>query len=185
MRYAGRAFWLLIAAAAAAAIFSGYAAGAFVINSFQSIPAQSSAWGAPQPPPGVTYPLAQAEIVNATTVPAAGACLTLHYGNLSSPIALTNGTVTPICLTSAATGFAMGDLMYTFEVSWSHSALVSTTFQIQVAVDVVPAANDITVTTYVATSATIVNSESAVYALDMTEAGDTSVVSMTVLVTQL
>jgi hypothetical protein len=175
----------VIAAAAAGAIFSGYAAGAFVISSFQTVPAQSSAWGAPQTPPGVTYPLAQAELVNASTVPATGACTSLHFGNLSSPNALVNGTVTPICLTSALTGFAYADIMYVFEVTWSNAALTSTVFEVQLGVDVTPAANDIVANVYVATSPTIVASESAIFAVDLTQAGDTSLVTINVLVTQL
>jgi len=182
---AGRAFWLIIAAVAAGAVFSGYAAGAFVINSFQSVPAQSAAWAAPPAPPGISYPFAKAELVNATTLPAAGGCTTTHFGNLSSPIPLTNGTVTPICLTTAATGYAMGDVMYVYEITWNHSALASTTFEVQVSVDVVPATNDVVANVYVATSATITVSESAIFSIDMIEAGDTSVVTVTPLITQL
>jgi hypothetical protein len=182
---AGRAFWLIIAAAAAAAIFSGYAAGAFVISSFQSVPAQGSAWAAPQSPPGLTYPVSEAEIVSASTVPATGACTAINFGNLTNPIALTNGTVTPICTTSAVTGYGQGDTMYVYEITLSHAALVSTTFEIQLGVDVVPTANDIVATVYVATSAVITVSESAIFAIDMTQVGDTSLVSVNVLVTQL
>jgi len=184
-RVAGRAFWVIIAAAAAGAIFSGYAAGAFVIGSFQSVPAQSSAWAAPQSPPGMSYPLAEAEIVSASTVPAGGACTATNLGTLASPIALTNGAATAICLTSAATGYNVGDEMYIFEVNWSSSALPSTPFEVQVGVDVVPATNDIVENVFVATSATITTYELAILAVDLTQAGDTSLVSINVLVTQL
>lgn len=159
--------------------------GAFLLGSFSSVPAQSSASGTPSAPPGVSYTLAQAQIVSGTSVPATGACTTSNLGNLSSPTALTNGTSTGICLSTAVGGFAAGDVMYILQVSWNHSALNATVFEAQIAVDVTPTSHNIVATSYVKTSATIVSSESAVFAVDLIEAGDTSVTGFSVLITQL
>lgn len=167
------------------ALVGAYAVGSFILGSFASVPSQSSAVGIPNAPPGVSFVFAEAQLVNHSTAPAAGACTALNLGNASSPTALTNGTVTPICLSSSVGGFASADTMYTLEIGWNATALNSTVFKVQVTIDVTPSANDITVTSYVKTSAKIVSSDWAVYAVDLTQAGDTSVVQFGVLVTEL
>ncbi|MGB6500234.1 MAG: hypothetical protein WBG19_02375 [Thermoplasmata archaeon] len=164
---------------------SGFATAAFVLGTFNSNPFQSSASGTPNAPPGVSYVLARAYEVNATGVPAAGACVTSNLGTLVAPTALVDGAATGICLNTPALGFGTGDIMYVFEVQWSNLAAVSTTFQVQIGVDVTPAANDVVVASYVQTSATITTSEQAIFALDMTAASDTSVVQFNILMTQL
>lgn len=184
-RLIGRGFWAVIAAAAALIITSGFAVGAFVIGSFSSNPFQSSAVGTPNAPPGLSYVLAEAEIVNATNIPVAGSCVTSNLGHLATPTALTDGTATGICMNAPAAGFATGDTMYIFEVSWSNTAAVSTVFEVQLGVVVSPGANDVVETSYVETSATITVSEQAIFALDLTAAGDSQVVSFNVLTTQL
>jgi len=182
---AGRGYWVFVAGAAALIISAGWAVGAFVIGTFASSPFQSSAMGTPSAPPGVSYVLTEAQIVNATSIPAAGSCLTLNLGTLAIPTALTSGAATGICLNAPVAGFGSSDVMYVFEVSWSSTAAVSTPFEIQVGVSVLPAANDVVVTAYVETSATIATSEQAIFALDMTAAGDTSIVQYSLLTTQL
>jgi hypothetical protein len=161
------------------------AMGSFIIGSFSSSPPQSSAGGIPNAPPGVSFVFAEAQIVNATTVPAAGACAASNLGTSASPTNLTSGTVTALCLSSAVGGFSAADLMYTLEIAWNTTAANATAFKVQVSLDVTPTAHDIAVTSYVKTSATITSAESAVYALDLTQSGDTGVTQFSVLVTQL
>ncbi|HTW55692.1 MAG TPA: hypothetical protein VMG36_04505 [Thermoplasmata archaeon] len=184
-RFGGTAVWLIIGGAAAAIVSSGFVVGAFVIGSFGSSPHQSSVFGAPTAPPGLSYVAAQAEIVSPSTTPAAGACVTSNLGTIGTPTLLVNGTTTAICLSTNASGFTTGDTMYTFEVSFSHLAANATIFELQFGVDVTPGANDIVATSYVETSVSIVNSENATFAVDMTESGDTSLVQYGILVTQL
>lgn len=159
--------------------------GSFVFGSFSSVPLQSSAGGLPNAPPGVSFPLAEAQLVNGTTVPAVGACTTSNLGTLASPTRLTNGVATGLCLNTPAGGFASGDTMYILEISWSSAAANATIFRLQVSIAVTPAANDISVTSYINTSATISTSEQAIYALDLSQTSDTSITSFAVLVTQL
>jgi hypothetical protein len=163
----------------------GYALGSFVLGGFGSAPAQSAASGAPSAPPGVTYVEVLAMPVNSSTTPATGGCNASNLGNATHPTNLTNGTSTAICLSHSATGFAAGDTMYVLEVSWNATALNSTVFKIQVSIDVSPSTNDISVTAYLRTSATISTSEQAVFALDMIQAGDTAVTGYSMLTTQL
>jgi hypothetical protein len=184
-RFSGTGVWLIIGGAAAAIVASGFAVGAFVIGSFGSTPLQSSAFGAPMPPPGLSYVSAQAQIVGPTTVPAAGACVASNIGTLGTPTALANGTNTGICLSTNASGFLTGDTMYTLEISFSHLAANSTIFEIQIGIDVTPSGHSIAVTSYLKTSASIVSQENATFALDLTESGDISVVQYGLLVTQL
>jgi hypothetical protein len=178
-------FWAIVGVAAGLIVFSGFATAAFVLGTFQSNPFQSSASGTPNAPPGVSYVLAEAQIVNATSIPATGACTTSNLGTVGTPTALTNGAKTGICLNAPVAGFGAGDTMYIFEVSWSNLAAVSTTFQVQIGVDVTPTSNDIVATSYVETSSTITTSEQAIFAIDMSAAGDTSLVQFNVLMTQL
>lgn len=175
----------MVAVGAALIITSGFAVASFVIGTFSSNPLQSSAAGTPGAPPGVSYVLAEAQIVNATTHPDAGACVTSNLGTLVAPTALTNGVDTGICLNTPVAGFGSGDTMYVFEVSWGATAAVSTIFEVQIGVVVTPSANDVVATSYVETSATITTSEQATFAIDMTAAGDTSIVQFNVLTTQL
>lgn len=164
---------------------AGYALGSFVLGGFSSSPPQSAASGIPNAPPGVSFVSAEAQFVNATSSPATGACTAANLGNLSSPTALVSAAATTICLSHSATGYAAGDIDYTLEVSWNNTAANATIFKVQVSIDVTPAANDVSVTTYVKTSATIASSEQAVYAIDMIQAGDTSVTGYAMLVTEL
>jgi hypothetical protein len=172
---------LIVAGCAVLIAVAGYSAAAFVISTF---PTQAGGSGAPSAPAGVSYGLAQAQIVGPTTVPATGACSVSNLGTQASPTNLTNGSNTGICLNTATGGFAPGDTMYVLEVSFSHSALVSHIFQAQIRVSVTPTVNDIAVTAYVRTSAAIAVVEYATFALDMTSAGDTSILQYTLLVTQ-
>ena len=184
-RLAGRVFWLVPAVAAIGIVSSGFAAGAFLIGTFGSVPNQAAAQGAPQAPPGVTFVLAQAEVVGAGTTPATGACTASNLGTVATPTALTDGTNTGICLSTSATGFAGGDLMYVLELSFGPTAALSTQFQVQIGVGVTPSANSVTAVSVVETSATITNYENATYALDLAQKGDTSIVQFSLLVTQL
>lgn len=184
-RLLGRGIWLVVAGASALIVTSGFALAGFVIGTFSSNPFQSSATGTPSPPPGVSYVLAEAQIVNSTNIPTAGSCTTSNLGSLATPTALANGAATGICLNAPVGGFVAGDTMYIFEVSWSSVAAVSTPFSVQLGVVVTPSSNDLVATSYVQTTATISPSEQAIFALDMTAAGDTSIVQFNVLVTQL
>ncbi len=180
-----RSYWVFIAAGAGAIVFSGAVLGAFVIGTFTSNPPQSAASGVPQAPPGVSFVLAKANPVNGTSIPAAGACTTSNLGTLGTPTALTDAGTVGICLNAPVAGFTAGDIMYDFEINWGTSAAPSTIFEVQLGIDIVPSANDVVATSYVETSATLATGDNAVFAVDMTAAGDTSLTSYTILVTQL
>jgi len=184
-RLTGRSFWILIVGAALTIGVSGAVTASFVIGTFAYNPPQSAASGSTAAPPGLSYVQALAFPVGPSTTPASGACNASNLGTLATPTALTNGASTAICLNAPATGFLAGDVVYTFEVSWSTLAAVSTPFEIQIGVDVMPSANSIVATAYVSTTATITPYENATFSLDMTAAGDTSVVQYSLLVTQL
>jgi len=160
-------------------------AGSFVFGSFSSVPPQSAAGGIPNAPPGVWFVIAQAQMVNASTIPATGACTASNLGNISSPVLLSSGNTSGLCANHVPGGFATGDMMFTMEIGWNATALNATIFKVQVSFAVTPSANDVAVTSYVKTSVRITSPEMAVYALDITQAGDTSVTSFSALVTQL
>ncbi len=164
---------------------AGYTVGALVIGSFSSSPPQSAAYGLPQAPPGVSFVSAEAQMVNLTTSPAVGGCTASNLGNLTSPTALVSGASTAICLSHSASGYDAADFMYTLQIQWNATAANATVFKVQVSLDVTPSANDLFVTAYVKTSATITSPESAVLAVDLTQSSDTSVTAYAVLVTQL
>jgi len=164
---------------------AGYALGSFVLGGFNSSPPQSAASGIPNAPPGVSFVSAEAQFVNSTSNPATGACTAANLGNLTVPVALVSGAATSICLSHSAGGYAAGDIDYTLEVSWNNTAANATIFKVQVSIEVTPATNDLSLTTYVKTSATITTSEQAIYAVDMIQAGDTAVTGYAMLVTEL
>jgi len=172
---------LIVAGSAVLIAVAGYSVSAFVISTF---PSQGSVSGGPSAPAGVSNVLAQAQLVGSTTVPATGACSVPNLGTQVSPTNLTNGSNTGICLNTATGGFATGDTMYVFEISFNHSALVSHVFQVGIRVSVTPAVNSVALTAYVRTSAAIAVVEYATFAVDLTSAGDTSVLQYTLLVTQ-
>jgi hypothetical protein len=164
------------------------ALGSFVIGSFGSIPAQSSAGGIPNAPTGVSFPTATALLVNSTTVPATGNCTSSNLGSVGAPTLLSNGNSTPVCLSTNATGYAFGDTAYTLVIQWSSSAANATEFEVQVSISVTPSGHDITGangTAYVKTSTHISTSERAVFCLDLTQSSDGAVTSFGVLVTEL
>jgi hypothetical protein len=163
----------------------GYALGSFVLGGFSSAPPQSAASGVPNAPPGVTFVQALAMPVNSSTSPATGGCTASNIGNATVPTNLTDGAATAICLSHSVGGFGAGDTMYVLEVSWNATASNSTVFKVQVSIDVTPSTNDVSVTSYVRTSATITTSEQAVFAVDMLQAGDTAVTGYSMLMTQL
>jgi len=179
--------WFIVLGLGAAILASvtALSLGSFTFGSFSSVPNQSSAGGIPNAPPGVTFPLAEAQLVNSTTVPASGACVTSNLGTSTSPTRLSNGNATGICMKTVVGGFAPGDTMFTMEISWSSVAHNATVFKLQVSMSVTPSANDVSVVSYINTSATITSSEQAIYALDLNQASDTSVTGFSVLVTEL
>jgi hypothetical protein len=75
--------------------------------------------------------------------------------------------------------------MYVLEVSWGTTAANATIFEAQIGVSVTPAANDIVAASYLKTSATITSAETAIFAIDLTQAGDTSLITFNVLITEL
>jgi hypothetical protein len=163
---------------------SALTVGSFVIGSFGSIPNQASAGGIPNAPPGVTFVKAEAALVNATTTPAAGACTAANNGTYASPVTLANNTVSAICMNTAVGGFASADTMFVLIILWNGAAN-ATKFQLQVSIDVTPASHDASLLSFVATPSGVIANEQVVYALDLTQAGDTSVTSFSALVTQL
>ena len=171
--------------AAILAAVGALSVGSLVLSSFASTPRQAGASGLLNAPPGLSFPLAEAQPVNATTIPAAGACISSNLGTLAIPTLLSNGVAVGLCLNTPAGGFAPADMMFIMEISWSSAAANATVFKLQVSVDVTPSANNVNATSYVNTSRTISTSEQAIYALDMTQALDTSVTGFSVLVTQL
>jgi hypothetical protein len=179
-------YWIV--AAGAIALSSGFAFGALTFGPFAFSPQQTGASGAPPPPPvGISFPLAQLQLVSnnsSAPPPRAGACATSNLGTNGTPTALVNGTNTTICLSTHGGGYALGDLAYILDVSWNKSAALSTTFQVQVSLIVSPSANSFTATAYVKTSATITSHEGATFAIDLTQANDTAINHYSVLVTE-
>lgn len=166
-------------------ILGGAALGAFTIGTFSRIPTQSSATGAPQPPPGVSYVLAEATVIGPSSTPPAGSCTTPNLGTSGSPILLSDGNSTLLCLSTSATGFQASDVVYLLEIAWNRSALTSAEYKVAVAVSVTPSTNDVLATSFVKSSPTITVNETAVYALDLTQAGDTALNQYSVIVTLL
>lgn len=178
------AYWLF--AAAAITLVAGLTVGALTLGSFSFTPHQAGAAGVPpSPPDGVSFPLAEASLVAASTNPAVGACNKTNLGTEAKPTNLTSGVNATLCLSSSTNGFALGDAVYLIEISWNASAPLSTEFEIQVYFGTTPTVNSVSVTSYILTTATITAYEGAVYVLDLTQAGDTSVTGFSVLVTQL
>ena len=181
-----RPLWVVLGVGGAIlASVGALAVGSYVIGSFASVPLQSSAGGIPNAPPGVSYVQVLGQIVNGSTNPPTGACAALNLGTLASPRLLTDGAATALCTKAVVGGFVAADQMYTMEIQWNSSAANATEFKLQVSFDVTPSANDVSVTSYVNTSAHITLAEQAIYALDLTQAGDTSVTAFSVLVTEL
>jgi len=177
---------LYVALGVGAAILASVGAlsvGSLVFSTFASVPQQTGATGIPNAPPGVSFPLAEGQVVSGTSTPATGGCSVGNLGTLTSPTLLTDGATTALCLNTPVGGFAAADDMFELEIAWSHAA-ANGSFKLQVSIDVTPSANDVGATSYVNTSAITV-SEQAFYALDLTQAGDTSVTGFSVLVTQL
>lgn len=161
------------------------AVGSFIIGTFGSVPPQSSAGGIPNAPTGVSFVLAEAVLVNGTTVPQTGNCSALNFGTLSSPTPLSNANATTVCLSANAGGYQTGDIAYTLEVAWSTAAANATVFKIQVSIDTTPASHDANGTVFLKTAAHITASEDAVFAVDLTQQADTAATSFNILVTQL
>ncbi|MGP8078013.1 MAG: hypothetical protein ACLQC7_07055 [Thermoplasmata archaeon] len=164
---------------------TGVVLGAFVLGSFGSNPPQISAGGIPGAPAGVSAVLAEAQIVNATSIPPTGGCTASNLGTFALPTVLVSGASTGLCLSHSVTGFAASDTMYVLEVAWGTAAANATIFQVQVGISVLPAANDLVVSSYLKTSTTITSTETAIFAVDLTQSGDTSLVQYDVLVTEL
>lgn len=178
------AYWLF--AAAAITLVAGLTVGALTLGSFSFTPHQTGATGVPpSPPDGVSFPLAEAQLVTASTTPAAGACNKTNLGTEAKPTNLTNGANTTVCLSSSSNGFALGDAVYLIEVSWNASAPLSVEFEVQVYFGTTPAVNSVAVTSYVLTTATITSYEGAIFVFDLTQSGDSSVTGFSALVTQL
>ena len=170
----------------AIALIAGFAVGTLTFGGFGNSPRQTSATSVtPNAPVGVWFPLVEATLVTASSQPAVGDCVSSNLGTEGSPTALTSGVNTTICMSTSADGFALGDLAYILDVEWNTTAVVSTTFEVQVFFAVTPTTGDLVQTSYVQTSPTITSPEIALYALDVTQAGDHGVTGFTVIVTQL
>ncbi|HTT15874.1 MAG TPA: hypothetical protein VMH49_00735 [Thermoplasmata archaeon] len=168
------------------ALIAGFAVGALTFGTFGNSPRQTSATSVtPNAPTGVTFPLVEATMVTASSSPATGDCASSNLGTAGAPTALASGTNTTICLSTAAGGYALGDLTYILDVEWDTTADAATTFEVQVFFAVTPTANDVVQTAYVQTSGTITSPEVGVFALDLTQSGDNSVTGFTVIVTEL
>ncbi len=164
---------------------AGFTLGSLTLGGFSNAPPQSTAYGVISSAPGVSFVEAELELVNATSIPSAGGCAAADLGTAASPTALVNDASTPICLSSAAGGYAQGDEMFVLEIDWNTSASSATTFRVQISVDVNPTVNDVVLTTYVQSTSVIAPSEQGVFCLDLAESGDTSVVQYAAVVTQL
>jgi len=185
-RTALRGTFYLVLAVAVFALIGGFTLGSFTFGTFGYIPRQSSASGtAPGSPAGLSFPLAEAQMVSPTTVPATGNCNATNLGNNSSPVRLSNGNLTGVCLNAAVGGFSTGDTMWIIEVSWNNTSTPSTLFQLKLFVGVTPSSNDVLAVAYVATSASITTFETVVLAVDLSKAGDSSIGSFNLLATEL
>ena len=163
----------------------GFVLGSLALGWSTPAPRQNTSYGLVGAVPGVSFALAQATVVNSSTTPAAGGCAVANLGNVTAPVGLASGAADPVCLSAATGGYSPGDVMYLLEVSWDSKASNATLFRLTVSVGVTPSTNDIQETSYVRTSSTISSAEQAVYALDLFQAGDTSVTGFSVVVTQL
>lgn len=167
-------------------LLTGFTIGALTLGGFGSSPRQASAQVViPGPPAGLTFPLAEAVFVTASSSPAVGACAASNLGTQLSPTPLVNGKNTTICLATVTDGFALGDTAYILDLEWNKTAAISTTFEVQVFISASPSSNDVLVTSFVNTTATITTEEIATFAIDLTAADDSGVTGFNVLVTQL
>lgn len=163
---------------------TGFTLGSLVIGTFSSTSQQTAAYGIPSAPPGVAWVSAEAQLVTPTSAPVTGSCTAPNLGTVAAPTALAQGTTTPICLSTSVDGFATSDLVFALNISWGPTAATSTTFQVQIAIDVT-GSSDVLATAYVQTSPTITTSEQAIFALDLSQSSVTSVTEFSALVTQL
>jgi hypothetical protein len=186
-RTALRGTFYVVLAVAVFAVIGGFSLATFTFGGFGFTPRQAGASGtASNSPSGLSFPLAEGQLVSASTTPAAGACTTSNLGTNLTPTVLTNGASTGICLSNkTGTGFVTGDSMWILEVAWNSSATPLSLFQLKVFIQTTPTINDVQETAYVMTSATISTNETAVLAVDLTESGDTSVGEFSVLVTEM
>lgn len=176
---------LLVTGVATLAMVGGFAIGTLTVGSFSSSPHQTGASNlAPSGPAGVSFPLAEATMVTLTSHPGVGDCVSSNLGTLSAPTPLTSGTNTTLCLSTPVAGFVEGDTVFILDIQWNSSAVVSTTFEVQVFLAVNPSSNDVLATSFVSTSATIASPEVAVFALDLTQSTDYAITGFNVLVTQ-
>ncbi len=181
-----RGTFYLVLAIATFAVVAGFALGSFTFGSFGFIPKQTGASGvAPGAPAGVQFPLAEAELVTPSSTPATGACTTTNLGTNVTPNHLTDGGSLGICLNAFAGGYLTGDTIWILEVSWNATASVSTLFNVSIFESTTPTADSILASAWIETSATITASETAVFAVDLSQGTITSVNSFNVLVTQV
>lgn len=179
------AFVLLGVGLAILTFIPGFVLGSLALGWSAPAARQNTSYGMLDTVPGVSFALAEASVVNSSTTPATGGCSVSDLGNATTPVGLANAEANPVCLSAASGGYAEGDVMYLLEVSWDSKASNATTYQVSVSVGVTPSTNDIQEVSYVRTSPTISPAEQAVYALDLFQAGDSSVTGFSVVVTQL
>jgi len=136
----------------------------------------------PNPSAGVSLVYAGVVTVGNAGTLGPGNCTASNVGTQPDPTQLQNGAYSTLCLISSPTGFARGDAVYIIELRFDRSANASTVYQIHVQIDVTPSTNDISVISFLRTSAVLSLQESATYALDVTQEGDTAIVSFAILV---
>jgi hypothetical protein len=172
------------------AMVGGFALASFTIGNFTNAPGQSGAGGTVGVATGVTFTSAQAISASSTSVPVAGAsgCIAVDSSSALLPDSLTYGASPgsnlPICVNAvASTGFTTGDTLYTWTITWSSSAPVSTTYEIAIYIS---ATHDVQTSYFVKTPSSITSGDiaNAVLGLDMTVASDTAVNSYSVIVSQ-
>ena len=151
----------------------------------QGSPSRSSPHGTPNAPAGVSLIFAGTETVGAAGEPGPGNCTESNIGSRASPTALENGTNIPVCLTTSSTGFSVGDILYAVELAFNRSANASTTYEVEIAIDVTPPVNNIAAVSYVRTSSSLRAAEDVTYVVDVTLTGDSQVTMFAVLATEL
>jgi hypothetical protein len=177
-RFSSRLMMALIALS----FISGAALAAFAMGSFTNTYNEAGAQYTPNPPTGLSFANAGANLAGLTSPSSATICTSTDSSSSSSPGNLASGTTTFGCINSVATtGYLVSDTIEYATVTWSTSTPVSTTYEVSVFFG---GATSSPMNIFVKTPSTLSSSASEILTFDLTSMGLTSVTSVTVLVHQ-
>ena len=172
----------IVALFIAISFIGGVVLAAFTLGSFTNTYNEGGATYAPNPPTGVTFTSAGANLATLTSPSSATKCTATDSSTSSSPVSLVSGSTVFGCLNSVATtGYLAADTIEYATVTWSTSAPVSTTYEVSVYFG---GATSSPVNVFVKTPATLSSSASAIVTFDLTSGSVSSVTSVDVLVHQ-